>query len=71
MEVGRVSLVDFDTARRCLQAAKGKDDQTRRSLERAAARYFWKACGMDRPEWDAADSRGAQQLPAAREIRTR
>lgn len=50
--------VAFDTAQRCLQAGAGRDDVTRKALERAAARYFFKACGMDRGA-----SRGIEPAP--------
>lgn len=37
----------YEAGRRCWNAALTADDDTRRSLERAATRYFWRACGME------------------------
>lgn len=59
MEVRRIwNEVAFDTAQRCLQAGAVRDDVTRKALERAAARYFWAACGMERGA-----SRGFEPAP--------
>lgn len=53
--------VAFDTAQRCWSAGQGKDEETRRALERAAVRYFYRACGMDRR-----DARMANDAPRLR-----
>lgn len=47
MENRQISLRDFETARGCLEARAKYGVEARRSLERAAAKFFWKACGMD------------------------
>lgn len=40
-------MVDFETARGCLEARAKYGVESWGSLERASAKFFWKACGMD------------------------
>lgn len=37
----------YIAASRCWEAGLKADDATRKALERAATRYFWKACGIE------------------------
>lgn len=39
---------DFTTAQNVWRRGASMDDDDRRALERAAVRYFYKACGIDR-----------------------
>lgn len=69
MEVRQIRLEMLESACRAMEMAeqlRETDPLTARALERASLRYWVGGTGMD-----AADSRGARQLPAAREIRTR
>lgn len=39
----------YEAARRCWTRSRVESDtETRRALERAGTRFFWRACGMER-----------------------
>lgn len=48
-DTGRVwDELAYRSAVRCWEAGQTTDTETRKSLERAATRYFWKSLGMER-----------------------